>query len=131
MATLANPWECCLTLVAMALEPFPMEFSSVANGGRISLVVDLITFDPAHDSHLLQVKHSGMLCFYTGLLEASFNTTRFVTQCWDVSILCLGSFVEKQQESFRMHAVDGMILGKSLMLALALEGLHMGLWPWV
>ena len=49
-----------------------MDFSDVPNGGSISLVVDLITYDPLHDSHLLQVHHSGMLCFYTGLLDAGF-----------------------------------------------------------
>ena len=68
--TLGRPF----TRIAMAMGSFPMDFSNVSNNEKITVVVDLITFDPSHESHLLQLKHTGTLCFYCGLMEGGFST---------------------------------------------------------
>eukprot|EP00435_Cladocopium_sp_Y103_P067740 s83_g30.t1 len=51
-----------------------MNFASLDKGDLITVVVEPICFDPAHDSHLLRDVFSGVKCYYTGLLDAGFET---------------------------------------------------------
>eukprot|EP00435_Cladocopium_sp_Y103_P026104 s1941_g6.t1 len=51
-----------------------MDFSSLDRGDPITIVAELICFDPAHDSHLLKDTFSRVKVYFTGLLEAGFES---------------------------------------------------------
>ena len=41
-------------------------------GQLITLVVEPLIFDPSHDAHQVKVVHSGVVCYFSGLLPAGF-----------------------------------------------------------
>lgn len=45
----------------------------VDQGNVITLVAEMVCFDPMHDSHLLRIPHNDVLFYYTGLLEVGFS----------------------------------------------------------
>ena len=51
---------------------FPMEFGSVDNGERISLLCEMVLADPKHDAHLMKT-HNGISFYLEGLVEAGFH----------------------------------------------------------
>lgn len=50
-----------------------MEFGQVDKGQDITLVAEMVCFDPMHDSHLMRAIHKDVLFYYTGLLDAGFS----------------------------------------------------------
>lgn len=52
---------------------FPIEFGQVDKGQDITLVAEMVCFDPMHDSHLMRAIHKDVLFYYTGLLDAGFS----------------------------------------------------------
>lgn len=56
----------------MACGSYPMEFGNVDKGQLITLLVEPLIYDPAHDAHQLKIVHSGAVCYFSGLLPAGY-----------------------------------------------------------
>ena len=52
---------------------YPMDISMVDEGQHITVVVQILVFDPSHESHMVCLQHSGVTCRFTGLIEGGFS----------------------------------------------------------
>lgn len=51
---------------------YPMDISQIDEGKHLTVVVTMTVFDPSHESHVVRLHHSGILCRFTGLMEGGY-----------------------------------------------------------